>query len=56
MRCNTLMFQAVIEEIQDSVIETLRDFEYDCVANCYAAYRSEQSRYREKKNKIDKLK
>lgn len=42
-----------IEEIQDSTIETLRDFDYDCVANCYAAYRSEQSRYREMIAKIE---
>lgn len=42
-----------IEEIQDSIIETLRDFDYDCVANCYAAYRSEQSRYREMIAKIE---
>ena len=42
-----------IEEIQDSIIETLRDFDYDCVANCYAAYRSEQSRYREMLAKIE---
>lgn len=42
-----------IEEIQDSIIETLRDYDYDCVANCYAAYRSEQSRYREMIAKIE---
>ena len=42
-----------IEEIQDSIIETLRDFDYDCVANCYAAYRSEQSRYREMLAKVE---
>lgn len=42
-----------IEEIQDSIIETLRDFDYDCVANCYASYRSEQSRYREMLAKIE---
>jgi ribonucleoside-triphosphate reductase len=42
-----------IEEIQDSVIETLRDFDYDKVADCYAAYRSEQSRLREIEKKIN---
>ena len=41
-----------IEEIQDSVIETLRDFDYDKVADCYAAYRGEQSRLREIEKKI----
>jgi len=42
-----------IEEIQDSVIETLRDFDYDKVADCYAAYRGEQSRLREIEKKIN---
>lgn len=42
-----------IEEIQDSVIETLRDFDFDKVADCYAAYRSEQSRLREIERKIN---
>ena len=41
-----------IEEIQDSVIETLRDFDFDKVADCYAAYRGEQSRLREIERKI----
>ena len=42
-----------IEEIQDSVIETLRDFDFDKVADCYAAYRGEQSRLREIEKKIN---
>ena len=42
-----------IEEIQDSVIETLRDFDYDKVADCYSAYRGEQSRLREIERKIN---
>lgn len=42
-----------IEEIQDSVIETLRDFDFDKVADCYSAYRSEQSRLREIERKIN---
>ena len=36
-----------IEEIQDVVIETLRDYGYDDVASAYSQYRSEQSRLRE---------
>lgn len=36
-----------IEEIQDVVIETLRDYGYDDVASTYSQYRSEQSRLRE---------
>lgn len=36
-----------IEEIQDVVIETLRDYSYDDVASAYSQYRSEQSRLRE---------
>lgn len=36
-----------IEEIQDVVIETLRDFGYDDVAASYSTYRKEQSRMRE---------
>ena len=36
-----------IEEIQDIVIETLRDFGFDDVAGAYASYRNEQSHYRE---------
>mgnify|MGYP002520080569 CR=1 FL=1 len=40
------------EEIQDIVIETLRDFGYDDVASAYASYRNDQSKYREIVNKI----
>ena len=36
-----------IEEIQDVVIETLRDFGYDDVAASYSTYRKDQSRVRE---------
>ena len=36
-----------IEEIQDVVIVTLRDYGYDDVASAYSQYRSEQSRLRE---------
>lgn len=36
-----------IEEIQDVVIETLRDFGFDDVAAAYSAYRNDQSRMRE---------
>ena len=36
-----------IEEIQDIVIETLRDFGFDDVAGAYASYRNKQSHYRE---------
>lgn len=36
-----------IEEIQDVVIETLRDYGYDDVASSYSQYRSDQSRVRE---------
>lgn len=36
-----------IEEIQDVVIETLRDYGYDDVASAYSQYRGEQSRLRE---------
>lgn len=36
-----------IEEIQDVVIETLRDYGYDDIASAYSQYRSEQSRLRE---------
>ena len=36
-----------IEEIQDVVIETLRDFGYDDVAASYSTYRKDQSRLRE---------
>lgn len=36
-----------IEEIQDVVIETLRDYGYDDVASSYSQYRSDQSRIRE---------
>ena len=41
-----------IEEIQDIVIETLRDFGFDEVATTYASYRNEQSRLREIMAKI----
>lgn len=36
-----------VEEIQDVVIETLRDYEYHKVADSYSSYRDEQSKYRE---------
>jgi ribonucleoside-triphosphate reductase len=36
-----------IEDIQDVVIETLRDFGYDDVAAAYSSYRNNQSRLRE---------
>lgn len=36
-----------IEEIQDIVIETLRDYGYDDVATAYSSYRNKQSHYRE---------
>ena len=42
-----------IEEIQDSIVETLRDYGYDKVADSYQAYRSEQSRFREIVNKVE---
>ena len=42
-----------IEEIQDSIVETLRDYGYDRVADSYQAYRSEQSRFREIVNKVE---
>ena len=42
-----------IEEIQDIVIETLRDYGYDDVATTYSSYRNEQSRLREIMNKIN---
>ena len=42
-----------IEEIQDIVIETLRDFGYDDVASIYSSYRNEQSRLREIMAKIE---
>jgi ribonucleoside-triphosphate reductase len=35
-----------IEDIQDVVIETLRDFGYDDVAAAYSSYRNDQSRLR----------
>jgi anaerobic ribonucleoside-triphosphate reductase len=41
-----------IEEIQDIIIETLRDYDFDEVASVYSTYRKEQSRYREIVNKI----
>lgn len=42
-----------IEEIQDIVIETLRDFGFDDVASAYASYRNKQSHYRELLAKIN---
>ena len=42
-----------IEEIQDIVIETLRDFGFDDVAGAYASYRNEQSHYRELLAKVN---
>ena len=36
-----------IEEIQDIVIETLKDYEFDAVAEAYSSYRNTQSHYRE---------
>ena len=45
--------EITIEEIQDSVIETLRDYDYDEVADAYSAYRGKQSRLREIEAKIN---
>ena len=42
-----------IEEIQNIVIETLRDYDFDRVADRYQAYKDAQSRYREIIAKID---
>ena len=42
-----------IEEIQDVVIETLRDFGFDDVAASYSTYRKDQSRMREILAKIN---
>ena len=42
-----------IEEIQDIVIETLRDYGFDNVASAYASYRNKQSHYRELLAKIN---
>ena len=42
-----------IEEIQDIVIETLRNFGFDDVASAYASYRNKQSHYRELLAKIN---
>lgn len=36
-----------IEEIQDIVVETLKDYGYDEIAESYSSYRKEQSHYRE---------
>ena len=36
-----------IEEIQDIVVDTLRDYGYDDVATSYSSYRNKQSHYRE---------
>lgn len=45
--------EITIEEIQDIVIETLRDYDFNEVADRYQAYKDEQSRYREIVAKID---
>ena len=42
-----------IEDIQDVVIETLRDFGFDDVAAAYSSYRNDQSRLREILAKIN---
>ena len=42
-----------IEEIQDIVVETLKDYGYDEVAESYSSYRKEQSHYRELIAKIN---
>ena len=42
-----------IEEIQDIVIETLRDFGFDEVASAYSSYRNDQSHYRELLAKVN---
>ena len=42
-----------IEEIQDVVIETLRDYGFDDVASAYSSYRNNQSRMREILAKIN---
>lgn len=42
-----------VEEIQDNIIEVLRDYSQDKVADSYQAYRSEQSRFREIVNKVE---
>lgn len=42
-----------IEEIQDVVIETLRDYGFDDVASAYSSYRNDQSRMREILAKIN---
>ena len=42
-----------IEEIQDIVIETLRDYDFDSVADKYQAYKDQQSRYRFIQERID---
>ena len=45
--------EITVEEIQDQVIEVLRSFEYDEIADSYSAYRSNQSRLREIEAKIE---
>lgn len=45
--------EITVEEIQDQVIEILRSFEYDEIADSYSAYRSNQSRLREIEDKLD---
>ena len=42
-----------IEEIQDIVIETLKDYNFDAVAEAYSSYRNTQSHYRELIAKIN---
>lgn len=45
--------EITVEEIQDEVIEMLRNFGYDVIADSYSAYRSNQSRLREIEDKIN---
>lgn len=42
-----------IEQIQDTIINSLRDFNYDDVASAYSSYRNKQSHYRELISKIN---
>lgn len=41
-----------IEEIQDIVIETLRDYDFDIVADAYSSYKGKQSKLRFIENRI----
>lgn len=41
-----------IEEIQDIVIETLRDYDFDNVADAYSSYKGKQSKLRFIENRI----